>query len=1043
MSKRLLKSLLILFLSVGLTAASLAQETTGSIRGTITDEEGNLLPGVSVTVSSEALMGDLSYVTSETGSFRFPALPVGHYTVKAEMSGFKTFTRKEVIVRVGMVVTIDIIMEITALEEEVTVTATSPVVDVEQSKISVVMDKELLKNVPMARDLYDIVNSAPGAISENQSYRRTSSVHGATVRSNTYAFDGVNMNDPVVMYPLTNINFDVMDEVEMVTAGHPASVGYTDGAYINVVTRSGGNKFSGGAVLYYTNKDMNQQLWPEEEIQAFEVSKPAVDKLNLDGSATIGGPIITDKLWFFSNARYIKTEQLTNFIPFTDVRGVSHTGYSWDHKELMGFIKLTGQLTSNLKVMGMFNYVDRSRPMYEEPGSRVIFQATRIWDNEKDYTGTGVVSYVLNQNTFVDIRGSYVHRWFPIPMQENVQDLPLYYEQGDQYGSLTTARFNETYLRKRAQVGVYFTRFQDNTLGGNHEIKGGVEYEDSYGDWDWWRPNPGGFYTDSRNPGGYYYNYDRGGDGILNDGYLFNYICGPDSGSTHIKDKGGRIGAYLQDSVTFGERLTLNLGIRFDRSTGWKPEVTKAQSASDLAYWIGENLMRADVAENYPENFPEGLNPFAADTSPEWKDIMVWNSFSPRIGLTYDLFGDGKTALKASYSRYTEYLMLQYFSTLHPFYPRSFGTYWEDTTAPFLADVYPGASPWNAANIGDHFYLGRYDYRVMDVNFSKNKVDPDTKSPINSELTFGIWQEVFRNFSLGVNFIYKWKDNILEDVLYAPDTDEYFYHVDLPAGQKYWIPYNTTVPGTDDYPDSDVTFYVESNDAPQTFYRLTNVPELERKYWALEFIFNKRMSDGWQIAGSVVYSKAYGNIGGWYGVSWGWSGLGDDPNQFVNAYGRQDVDRPLQIKLMGTAQLPYRIFLSAVYQFFTGSPWGRYATIYPDSAWCTANNGYRTGYGVYIEPIDERQNRGWNQLDLRLEKEFVLGDFGTLGFYVDVLNILGWSDVNVSRDDVYRWYPSTEGFGVLTGTKNLESSYKVIQSVTGLRTLKLCARFSF
>jgi len=422
---------------------------------------------------------------------------------------------------------------------------------------------------------------------------------------------------------------------------------------------------------------------------------------------------------------------------------------------------------------------------------------------------------------------------------------------------------------------------------------------------------------------------------------------------------------------------------------------------------------------------------------------MVWNSFSPRIGLTYDLFGDGKTALKASYSRYTEYLMLQYFSTLHPFYPRSFGTYWEDTTAPFLADVYPGASPWNAANIGDHFYLGRYDYRVMDVNFSKNKVDPDTKSPINSELTFGIWQEVFRNFSLGVNFIYKWKDNILEDVLYAPDTDEYFYHVDLPAGQKYWIPYNTTVPGTDDYPDSDVTFYVESNDAPQTFYRLTNVPELERKYWALEFIFNKRMSDGWQIAGSVVYSKAYGNIGGWYGVSWGWSGLGDDPNQFVNAYGRQDVDRPLQIKLMGTAQLPYRIFLSAVYQFFTGSPWGRYATIYPDSAWCTANNGYRTGYGVYIEPIDERQNRGWNQLDLRLEKEFVLGDFGTLGFYVDVLNILGWSDVNVSRDDVYRWYPSTEGFGVLTGTKNLESSYKVIQSVTGLRTLKLCARFSF
>jgi hypothetical protein len=1038
-----LKSLLILFLFFGLTAASFAQETTGSIRGIITDEEGTPLPGVTVTASSPALMGDLSYVTTETGAFRFPALPVGHYTIKAEMSGFKAFTREEVIVRVGMVVTIDIEMEVSALEEQITVTASSPVVDVEQSKISVVMDKDLLKNIPMARDLYDIVNSAPGAISENQSYRRTSSIHGATVRSNTYAFDGVNMNDPVVMYPLTNINFDVMDEVEMVTAGHPASVGYTDGAYINVVTRSGGNQLSGGAVVYYTSQGMNQQLWQEEEISAFDVSKPEVDKLNFDGSATLGGPIISDKLWFFSNARYLKTDKVTNFIPFVDVRGIDHAGYNWTHKEMLGFIKLTGQLTTNLKLMGMFNYVNRRRPMYEESGSRTIFQATRIWDGEKDYTGTGVLSYVLDQNTFFDIRGSYVHRWFPIPLQENVRDLPLYYEQGDLYGSLTTARFNETYLRKRFQVGAYFTRFQDNFLGGNHEFKGGVEYENAYGDWDWWRANPQGFYTDSRNPGGYYYDYDRGGDGVLNDGYMFFYICGPESHDTWIKDKGTRIGAYIQDSVTFQERLTVNLGIRYDRSTGWKPEVTKAQSGSDLAYWIGENVIRPYVSDNYPDSFPEGLNPYAANTSPEWRDIIVWNSFSPRIGLTYDVFGDGKTAVKASFSRYTEYLMLQYFSTLHPFYPRSYGVYWEDSTAPFLADVYPGASPWDAANVGDHFYLGPTDFRGMDVNFAKQRLDPDTQSPINNELTFGVWQEVFRNFSVGANFIYKWKDNILEDGRYAPDTDEYWYHMDQAAAQKYYKPYNTTVPGTDEYPDSDVTIYVQTNDAPDTFYRLTNIPELERKYWALEFIFNKRMSDGWQLGGSIVYSKAYGNIGGWYGVSWGWSGLGDQPNAFVNAYGRQDVDRPLQIKLMGTAQLPYRFFLSGIYQLFTGSPWGRYATVYPDSAWSTANDMYRTGYSVYIEPIDSRQNRGWNTLDLRLEKEFMLGDFGRLGFYVDALNVLGWSDVNISRDDVYRWYPDAEGFGVLTGDKRLESSYKVIQSVSGVRTIKLCARFSF
>lgn len=127
-------------------------------------------------------MGTQTYVTTDTGSYRFPALPPGHYTIKAEMPGFKTVTRGEIIVRVGMVVTVDIAMEMTTLEEEVTVTAASPVVDVEQTKLAVIMDKELLKNIPMARDLYDIVNSAPGAVSENVTYRRTSSVETTSSR---------------------------------------------------------------------------------------------------------------------------------------------------------------------------------------------------------------------------------------------------------------------------------------------------------------------------------------------------------------------------------------------------------------------------------------------------------------------------------------------------------------------------------------------------------------------------------------------------------------------------------------------------------------------------------------------------------------------------------------------------------------------------------------------------------------------------------------------------------------------------------------------
>ena len=1008
-----------------LFAASLwGQELTGSLRGTITDTEGNPLPGVTVTISSPALMGTRSFVTTETGSFRFPSLPPGSYKVVAELKGFKTVERTDVIVRVGMTVTVDIQMEVAAVEEEITVVAASPVVDVQSSKLAVTVDSNMLKNIPMRRDLYDIMTAAPGVVSEGVTYRRTFSAHGATVRSNTTAFDGVNMNDPVVMYTLTNINFDVMDEVEIITAGHPASIGYTDGAYVNIVTKSGGNKFSGGATVYHTQEGLNQHLWTDEQVTAMKIAKPEVDKSWFDGSFTLGGPIMIDKIWFFTNGRYIKQERKTNFIgPWTDFFGRTHNPYNWTHEEKMGFIKLTSQVSTKLKFMGMFNVVDIYRPMYEEPGPRTPFISTRTWDHERGYTANGIVNYILNQNTFLDLRVGYVHRWFPLPLKKEVEHLPLIDDLGDLYGGLTTARFNETYLRKRFQVGAYLTRFQDNFLGGSHEIRGGVEYENTYGDWDWWRKDNMIWYIDSRNPNPYYR--------YATYGYVAFYICGPEKGSSKIIDRGGRIGAYLQDTYIIKERLTLNLGVRFDRSWGWKPAVSKKASGNPLSVWLGENIVRPYVAANYPESFPEGLNPWGEATAPEWSDIIKWNSFSPRFGLTYDLFGNGRTALKFSFNRYTEYLMLQYFSTLHPFYPRSFAFRWYDTNG----DNYP--------NIGDTFTMYPADFRGMDPEFAKKRLDPETKSPYNDELLVGIQHELFRNFSLGLNFIYKSKENILEDSLYNADSGQYWYHIDQAEAKKYWIPFTTTIPAQDQYPARTVTLYIRSNAAPPTFYRFHNVPELKRKYWALELIFNKRMSEGWQLSGSVIYSRAYGNIGGWYGDSWGWSGAGDNPNTFVNAWGPINVDRPLQIKLMGTAQLPWRIYLSGYYQFFSGGPWVTSGYVYPPTSWCVANNAYQDYYWVNFEDANKpRRYPTWNQLDMRVEKEFSFGRYGRLGVYVDIINVLGSTSVGIGLNDTQYWFPVAEGANQ-PGSRTNYSSYKVISSVSGVRSIKLSARYSF
>jgi hypothetical protein len=140
--------------------------------------------------------------------------------------------------------------------------------------------------------------------------------------------------------------------------------------------------------------------------------------------------------------------------------------------------------------------------------------------------------------------------------------------------------------------------------------------------------------------------------------------------------------------------------------------------------------------------------------------------------------------------------------------------------------------------------------------------------------------------------------------------------------------------------------------------------------------------------------------------------------------------------------LPYRVFLSAYYMYQSGSPWQRYVTIRPPAGWCTANNAFRTYYGVNIEPAGERRNRAWNRLDVRLEKEFSLGHFGRLGAYIDVINLLGWSDVSLGLDDIFRWDPVAEGPNQ-PGTKVLETSYKVFSAVSGLREVKFSFRFSF
>lgn len=376
MNRKIFKLALILLLAFGLSSTTFAQgRLTGSISGIVVDDQENAIPGVKVNLSGPALMGTQSFITTKMGNFRFLALLPGEYEIKAEMSGFNPFIQKGLYCSVGKIAECKITLTPTALKTEITVVAVSPTIDVQSTKMAVNYGKDFLLALPNARDLYGIQDSIPGSIraEDNREYTRMSSILGSTIRSTLYQLDGAVMNDPTTTYVAANINVDVYDEVEISIGALPAEVGQTETALINIVSKSGGNKFSGMISGYYTGMgdkksikflpDLSESLWTDEQIAALKVNPPGTYADYKDGSVGLGGPIIKDKLWFYFNGRALSQVTLLPFTPENrmavlaaakpgqiDPRDLVH--YDMEHQEAMVFSKLTFALTKNIRYSG-------------------------------------------------------------------------------------------------------------------------------------------------------------------------------------------------------------------------------------------------------------------------------------------------------------------------------------------------------------------------------------------------------------------------------------------------------------------------------------------------------------------------------------------------------------------------------------------------------------------------------------------------------------------------------------------------------------------
>ncbi|HEX9365220.1 MAG TPA: carboxypeptidase regulatory-like domain-containing protein [Vicinamibacterales bacterium] len=531
-----------LLLAATVAAPALAQTLTGSITGTIKDEQGAVLPGVTVTLVGK--QGTQTQVTDSAGVYRFPALEVGTFQIIADLSGFGKATRTELVISPGRELAIDLTLKVKGVEANITVTGESPVVDVKSSATETTISQSLLFSAPITRTAINVLNYAPGI--------NNSSAYGAGAGSgNALLIDGVDTRDPSGGTAWTFYNYNVVEEIQFQGLGAPAEYGGFTGAVVNTITKSGGNRFSGLFDFFGTNSGLGGKNVPAAVAAANPtLADPAKVKHYADITTQIGGPLKQNKLFFFASAQ--------RFLLETDPTG----GVTKRHEvsPRLNF-KLTWQPSPSDNITGHVQY--DSYNIIGRAGVSALIATDQLTNREDapEYVWFLQQRHIFNSNTFLESK--YTGWWgfydlnpeSKLSKRVNVNTGLVSDSQGWFYYA----------DRGRNQVNSSITHYADKF--GRHELKFGGEIErsttrDRYG-----YNNGVVFYE--YGPGQPYYAYSYGYD---------------------VSAKNMRQSVFAQDAWHATNRLTINGGVRGDFVQGGGKTGGNVYSSKNWAPRLGAAL---------------------------------------------------------------------------------------------------------------------------------------------------------------------------------------------------------------------------------------------------------------------------------------------------------------------------------------------------------------------------------------------------------------------------------------------------------------------
>jgi len=774
------KVLFFCLLFVALCGSASAQ-VTGDIVGRITDHSAAVIPGVTVTLTSDILQGERTAISDESGNYRFVLLPPGFFKLKYELPGFRSLVRDEIVVEVGRTTTLNIVLTVATLAETVTVTGESPVVDVQNVNVGATFNQSLLDNIPNARDVWAVLRQTPGIqmsrFDVGGSTAGTQTGYRAFGRSgqNWITLDGVATTEGTSGAGFY-FDYGSFSEISVSAAGNSAEVA-VPGVVTNTVMKTGTNDFRGEVYIDWEDKSFQGDNLTESLKDRGIVVPDEFDRYN-DFNINAGGPILKDKFWWFAalHEQYIGLR--------TQLRQNDGTpGAIFTTRIRNKSAKLNYQINSKNQLIFSMQPSRKLQPYRGGSGTTArnyIVESTEFQDGGPYWTAKGQWNSTLTSRITLDVSSNLFHT--KSTRKSHVQKVPW----NDTVtlairGGFPTPRVA---FRTRWQNYANLAYFTDKFVGGNHDFKFGygVIHEDNSGDEFGAPPEEG------KSPGHVQLTYTDGRP---------DYYRITDT-PNHFSNRLFQNYFFVQDKWQFGRRLTVNLGLRFDRYTGYLPEQGNPGTG-----WFSTK-----------QEFPYRL-------------VATFNNTVPRFSFVYDLFGNTKTAVKGSWGRFAENTGTDMASLVNPVSTKTYRYEWD------------GALPITPLVVARSRLIS-----VMGQT-SISAIDPHLKNAFSEQFTAGIEHEIVPNFAVTGMFVRNFSRDAI-DVL------------NRAYPQSVYVPVNAIdngpdgVVGTPD--DRRVVIWDRNVNAREADNLLTNFGG-GPNWSSFEINATKRLSNRWQLITGFEWDK--------------------------------------------------------------------------------------------------------------------------------------------------------------------------------------------